>query len=112
MNGTEVERKVCSYAREIDPGIQAYKFTSPERKNVPDRIFVFPGGQVIFVEFKANGESPTKGQRRELIRLHNNGCYAYSCNNITHGQQIIDYWYCRHIKPRLISPLPDRGFEL
>lgn len=44
------------------------KFTSPQRKNVPDRIVVM-GGKVAFVECKATGERPTAAQRREHIRI-------------------------------------------
>lgn len=31
---------------------KAYKFTSPGRRSVPDRLCVFPNGDVIFVEVK------------------------------------------------------------
>ena len=47
----------------------AYKFTSPGRRNVPDRICVLPGGRVVFVELKAPGKKPTAGQAREHQRL-------------------------------------------
>jgi hypothetical protein len=47
----------------------AYKFSSPGRVNVPDRICIMPTGEVIFVECKAPGKRPTKGQIREHQRL-------------------------------------------
>lgn len=31
----------------------AYKFTSPGRRGVPDRIVLLPNGKIIFVECKA-----------------------------------------------------------
>lgn len=47
----------------------AYKFTSPGRKAVPDRLVLLPGGRVVFVECKAPGEAPRPDQLREHNRL-------------------------------------------
>lgn len=50
-------------------GGTAYKFTSPGRKAVPDRLVLLPGGRVVFVECKAPGEQPRTDQVREHNRL-------------------------------------------
>jgi hypothetical protein len=50
-------------------GGTAYKFTSPGRKAVPDRLVLLPGGRVVFVECKAPGELPRADQMREHNRL-------------------------------------------
>ncbi|ADZ41829.1 TPA: VRR-NUC domain-containing protein [Yersinia enterocolitica] len=47
----------------------AYKFISPGRRSVPDRLVLLPGGKVIFVECKAPGEKPTAAQLREHEKL-------------------------------------------
>ncbi|HCU0880056.1 VRR-NUC domain-containing protein [Morganella morganii] len=47
----------------------AYKFVSPGRRAVPDRLILLPGGKVIFVECKAPGEKPRPDQLREHARL-------------------------------------------
>lgn len=47
----------------------AYKFTSPARKNVPDRLCVIKNVMPYFVECKETGEKPRPGQLRELRRL-------------------------------------------
>lgn len=47
----------------------AYKFTSPARRNVPDRLVLMPGGRSLFVELKAPGKQATAGQQREHVRL-------------------------------------------
>lgn len=47
----------------------AYKFTSPGRRGVPDRIVLLPNGKIIFVECKAPGEKPRPDQLREHSRL-------------------------------------------
>jgi hypothetical protein len=44
------------------------KFTSPGRRNVPDRIVTWPWGQVDFVELKAPGKRPTEAQERDHHR--------------------------------------------
>lgn len=50
-------------------GGTAYKFTSPARRAVPDRICILPKGLVVFVECKAPGKKPTSAQEREMKRL-------------------------------------------
>jgi len=62
----DIETYLCDEVESM--GGHAYKFTSPGRRNVPDRLCVLPG-LVFFVECKAPGESPTKAQERELNRL-------------------------------------------
>lgn len=52
-----------------DAGGIAYKFSSPARRNVPDRLVVLPGCVPFFVECKRPGEKPTKAQAREHQRL-------------------------------------------
>lgn len=47
----------------------AYKFTSPSRRSVPDRIVLMPGRAAQFVELKAPGAKPTKAQLREHARI-------------------------------------------
>ena len=47
----------------------AYKFTSPNRRNVPDRIVLLPGRPAQFVELKAPGKKPTAAQMREHRRF-------------------------------------------
>lgn len=47
-----------------EKGWRAWKWVSPNRKGVPDVIFIKgPPLQLIFVEFKAHGERPTPIQR-------------------------------------------------
>jgi len=51
----------------------AYKFTSPQRRSVPDRLCVLPKGVSFFVECKAPGAKPTPGQEREIAQLRAKG---------------------------------------
>lgn len=60
----------------------AYKFTSPQRRSVPDRIRLMPVPEedravvakyISFVETKAPGKKPTEAQIREHERLRELG---------------------------------------
>lgn len=55
----------------------AYKFTSPARASVPDRLLVLPGRAAFFIEYKRWGEKPTDAQAREGRRLIRMGQYVY-----------------------------------
>lgn len=50
-------------------GGQAYKFTSPGRRGVPDRIVLLPGRVPEFVELKRKGAKPRPEQLREHARI-------------------------------------------
>lgn len=64
--------------RAREHGGVAYKFTSPGRRSVPDRLMVVPCwnwlGATCFVEAKAPGGKPTKSQAREHKKLREMGC--------------------------------------
>lgn len=83
-----IEAKVCDYARER--GLLVYKFTSPARAAVPDRLFVLPGGRVFFIEFKRKGQRPTPPQTREHARLHAHGVTVCVVDNVLDGLRVID----------------------
>lgn len=51
----------------------AYKFTSPQRRSVPDRLVLLPDGRVYFVELKATDCKPTPLQLREHAFLRSMG---------------------------------------
>lgn len=51
----------------------AYKFVSPGKRSVPDRIVILPGGRLVFVECKSPGKPPRADQLREHERLRTLG---------------------------------------
>lgn len=83
-----IERAVCAYAREC--GMLVYKFTSPERAAVPDRMLVTPKGTVFFIEFKAEGKKPTPAQTREHDRLRGHKVMVFVVDSKTSGRMVID----------------------
>ena len=83
-----IEAKVCDYAKQR--GLLVYKFTSPARAAVPDRLFVLPGGRVFFIEFKREGQRPTPAQTREHARLWAHGVTVCVVDNVLDGLRVID----------------------
>lgn len=90
----QIEAKVCEYAK--SEGLLAYKFTSPARAAVPDRLFVAPDGRVWFCEFKAEGKKPTAAQEREHKKLRDMNVSVFVIDNIQDGKTMIDVmgWRC------------------
>ena len=67
MDEKTVERALVKYVK--DQGGIAYKFKSPNRRSVPDRLCLLPGGKILFVECKRPGAKVTQLQAREHERL-------------------------------------------
>lgn len=78
MKEFALERKVVAYCRE--QGLLCYKFSSPARRGVPDRIILYRG-RVMFLELKAPGCKPTKLQEREMSLLGEAGFSATWVDN-------------------------------
>lgn len=53
-------------------GILCEKFTSPQRRSVPDRILAYRG-QIVFLELKATGKKPTDAQSRDHEKRNKHG---------------------------------------
>ena len=84
----QIEERVGTYAKE--QGFLVYKFTSPQRAAVPDRLYITPRGKVFFVEFKREGMKPTPAQQREHERLREQGVMVYVIDNVVVGKFMVD----------------------
>lgn len=84
----QIEAKVCEYAR--SKNVLAYKFTSPSRAAVPDRIFIRPDGLVWFCEFKRTGQKATEAQKREHLRLQQHKVSVFVIDTVDDGKNMID----------------------
>ena len=84
----QIEAKVCEYAR--SKGVLAYKFTSPARAAVPDRLLIAPDGRVWFCEFKRTGQKPTPAQDREHAKLRVQKVNVFVIDNVIEGKAMID----------------------
>lgn len=84
----QIEAKVCDYAK--SKGLLAYKFTSPARAAVPDRMFITQDGRVFFCEFKAAGKKPTDAQAREHQRLRQHKINVFVIDSVEEGKVMVD----------------------
>ena len=84
----QIEAAVVKYAR--DKGILAYKFTSPARAAVPDRMMITPDGRVFFCELKRQGQKPTPAQEREHNILRQHQMTVFVIDNVSEGKTMID----------------------
>lgn len=93
----QIELRGCTYAK--NRGIEPYKFTSPNRAAVPDRLnlAVIPeelrdliGKYVCFIEYKKEGVKPTQAQMREHTRLRNMGFRVEVVDSVELAKSIID----------------------
>lgn len=62
-----VERRLIDGVKAL--GGITFKFVSPGRAGVPDRVVILPGGTVHFVELKARGGRASALQQRMLAKL-------------------------------------------
>jgi hypothetical protein len=75
-----IERYLTQEVKKV--GGESYKFTSPNRRGIPDRICIFPpfqqgmNGPVWFIECKSTGQKLSPLQENELRRLANLGQLA------------------------------------
>lgn len=88
MREKTVESKFTSAVKA--KGGLAVKFTSPGFNGMPDRLVMFPGGRIGFVEVKAPGETPRPLQRARLKLLRRLGFKAFVLDNPEQIGGIID----------------------
>lgn len=73
------EKEIEVYLRDQvkKAGGKAYKFESPGNDGVPDRLIIFPGNQIFFVEVKAPGKKPRPLQVKQMNYLVSMGCWVF-----------------------------------
>jgi len=84
----KLESAVVAYARER--GILTYKFVSPAHRGVPDRVFIWPTGIVLWVEFKAPGKKITPLQARTIEKMIRQGCLVAVVGNLAAAFAVFD----------------------
>lgn len=87
MRESAVEKKVCDHAKK--KGMAVYKFVSPGRSGVPDRMFIYKG-LAWFIEFKAPGKKPTALQKHEIQVMRSQGMRVAIVDNEEDGVDFIN----------------------
>ena len=83
----DIEAYLVKRCKEI--GALADKFTSPQRRSVPDRVITF-NGRVPFVELKATGKKPTEAQVRDHERRRAAGAEVVWMDSCAAVDAVID----------------------
>lgn len=83
----DIEKKVCNYAEK--KGWWVAKFSSPNNRGVPDRIFL-KNGKVIFIEFKSSKGKLTKLQQHKIDEIAHYKGTVHVVNNIEQGCELFN----------------------
>lgn len=84
-----IEQYLCKRVKDL--GGIPFKFSSPNRRSVPDRLCVFHYGLIVFVECKAPGKTATPAQQREMDRLYFHGHNVWIIDSKRRVEKLIDY---------------------
>ena len=79
MRESLIERKLVTEVKKR--GGLAVKFVSPGLDGVPDRIVLFPGGKMAFVELKTPGKTMRPIQEKRARQLTALGFQVYCVDN-------------------------------
>lgn len=79
MRESLIERKLVIEVKKR--GGLAVKFVSPGLDGVPDRLVLFPGGKLAFVELKAPGKTMRPLQEKRARQLTALGFQVYCVDN-------------------------------
>lgn len=82
----DIEAYLVKRCKEI--GALCDKFTSPQRRSVPDRLITF-SGRVLFVELKATGKKPTEAQVRDHERRRAAGAEVVWLDSKEAGESVV-----------------------
>ncbi len=88
----EIEKHVKAHARRN--GWLHYKFVSPGKRGVPDRMY-FYHGHCVMIEFKSLGGRTTALQDKEMRLLRAAGIHCYVIDNVTEGKDVLDQLQAR-----------------
>lgn len=108
LRESDIEQYLCDKCAML--GWLPLKFTSPQRRNVPDRLIVTECGiDMFFVECKAPGQTATAGQLREHERLMKRGALVYVVDSKEDVDEVliaektlktaVELLSCRHAHP-------------
>lgn len=87
MNEKSIEQKLVLAVKNM--GGIAPKFVSPGFDGMPDRLILFPGGRIAFVEVKAPGKKPRPLQLARHKLLQGLGFKVYVLDSVAGIETIL-----------------------
>lgn len=88
MNEKFIEKKLVKTVKSL--GGMALKFISPGMDGVPDRIVLFPGGRMGFVELKAPGKKLRPLQMRRMTQLSRLGFSVFVVDDVEQIDEVLE----------------------
>lgn len=87
MKESKLEEWLNDKIREL--GGISRKWVSPGNPGVPDRIYVFPGGLIYFVELKTEIGKFSKIQQWQLAELERLGCRVRKVKGMKQAKELL-----------------------
>lgn len=84
----DIEQKLNKQVKKL--GGIAFKLTSPGRAGMPDRLVLFPGGRIAFVETKAPGKDLRPLQEKRFKQLQSLGFQVFKIDSIESIGEFLD----------------------
>lgn len=66
------------------------KFTTPNKRSVPDRMLTFKLGLIVFIEYKAPGKRASDDQFRDHQKRRARRCLVYVVDDKAKGRELIN----------------------
>jgi hypothetical protein len=79
MRESKIEINCSRWAK--SNGWLGFKFSSPQQRGVPDRLYI-KNGVTVYVEFKALGKKATKYQLHTIEKMREHGANVYIIDNL------------------------------
>jgi len=83
----KIEKRFCDLAKMH--GAKCLKLSIISRRGYPDRVLLYPGGRVEFVELKRPGKKPRKLQEKRLRELRDLGFTAEYLDTL----ELVEAWF-------------------
>lgn len=88
MNDQERDLEQWFRRQVLAMGGQSFKWVSPGNTGVPDRIVIWPGGRIDFVELKTATGRLRSVQKRQILRLQAYGAHVY----VLYGRMEMEFY--------------------
>lgn len=79
MRESTIEMNCSKWAK--NNGWLGFKFSSPQQRGVPDRLYI-KNGLTVYVEFKAQGKHATKYQLHNIQKMESYGAIVHIIDNL------------------------------